>query len=307
MMLDVIGFGALNVDKLYRVDKIARDGEESFIIGYNETPGGSAANTVVGLARLGVKVGYIGKVANEQEGRLQLKSLREETVDTNGVVVSNEGKSGVVMGFVDKKGERALYVDPGVNDTLVFEEIDQAYASDTKFLHLTSFVGEMPFEAQKKLLKNLTEVKVSFDPGELYVRKGFSALKPIIRKSFVVFPNERELKILTGGDYRAGSKILIKEGVQLVAVKLGEKGCYITNGREEYLIDAYKVSVVDTTGAGDAYCAGFLYGLVRGKDLYTCGNLGNFVASCKIRKVGARDGLPRLPVLNEMQVKNNKR
>lgn len=300
MRLDVIGFGALNVDKLYRVERIARAGEESFITGYDESPGGSAANTVVGLARLGIKVGYIGKVAKDREGKLQLKSLREENVDTNGVVVSKEGRSGVVMGFVDKKGERTLYVDPGVNDTLGFEEIDRAYASDTKFLHLTSFVGEKPFEAQKKLLKTLKEVEVSFDPGELYMRKGFPALRPIIRKSFVVFPNESELKILTGEDYRAGSKILVKEGVRLVAVKLGEKGCYVTDGRGEYLIDAYRVRVVDTTGAGDAYCAGFLYGLVMGRDLYTCGRLGNFVASRKIGKIGAREGLPRLPALREV-------
>jgi ribokinase len=298
--LDVVGFGALNVDKLYRVERIAKAGEESFITSYDETPGGSAANTVVGLAKLGIKVGYVGKVANDREGRLQLQSFREESVDINGVVVSKEGRSGVVMGFVDKKGERALYVDPGVNDTLGFEEIDRAYAKDTEFLHLTSFVGGKPFEAQSKLLKTLKEVKVSFDPGELYMRRGLTALRPIIRKSFVVFPSENELKILTGEDYRAGSKILVKEGARLVAVKLGEKGCYVTDGGEEHLIEAYRVKAVDTTGAGDAYCAGFLYGLVKGEDLYTCGRLGNFVASRKIGKIGAREGLPRLSALGDM-------
>lgn len=299
-VLDVIGFGALNVDRLYRVDRIARAGEESFITGYSETPGGSAANTIVGLSRLGVNVGYIGKVVNDRDGRLQLESLREEDVDTRGLVVSKEGRSGYVVGVVGKEGRRALYVRPGVNDTLGFEEIDLRYASKTKFLHVTSFLGEKPFEAQKKLLTTLLDVQVSFDPGELYVGKGLPALRSIIRKSVVVFLNERELRILTGEDYRVGSKILLEENVRLLAVKLGEKGCYVTDGREEHLINAYRVKVVDTTGAGDAYCAGFLYGLLVGKDLYTCGKLGNFVASRKIRKIGAREGLPRLSALREM-------
>jgi ribokinase len=299
-VLDIIGFGALNVDRLYRVDRVARAGEEIFITGYYETPGGSAANTVVGLSRLGIKVGYIGKVVNDREGLLQLESLREEGVDTRGVVVSEEGRSGYVVGVVDRKGRRALYVNPGVNDALGFEEIDLNYAGKTNFLHLTSFLGEKPFEAQKKLINTLLDVQISFDPGEIYARKGLPALKAIIRKSFVIFLNERELRILTGEDFRSGSKVLLKEDVRVVAVKLGEKGCYITDGMEEHLIDAYKVNVVDTTGAGDAYCAGFLYGLLAGKDLYTCGKLGNFVASYKIRKIGARAGLPRLSALREM-------
>ena len=87
--------------------------------------------------------------------------------------------------------------------------------------------------------------------------------------------------------------MLLDEGAGVVAVKLGEKGCYVTDGKESHLIEPYKVRVVDTTGAGDAFCAGFLYGLVEGKDLYQCGKLGNFMASRCITKVGARKGLPR--------------
>jgi ribokinase len=103
-----------------------------------------------------------------------------------------------------------------------------------------------------------------------------------------------ELRLLTRKDYREGAKILVREGVRIVGVKLGGRGCYVTDGKEEHLIDAFKVRVVDTTGAGDAFCAGFLYGLVHGRDLYSCGKIGNFVASRKIGVIGAREGLPRL-------------
>jgi len=300
MSLDVIGFGALNVDKLYKVNMIAKEEEESFVTDFKESPGGSAANTIVGLARLGLKTGYIGKVAEDREGELLLKDFREENVDTSGIIISKRGRSGVVMGYVDEKGERALYVDPGVNDLLEFKEINLEYAGRAKFLHLTSFVGEKPFEAQKKLVKTLSEAKISFDPGALYARKSLTSLKPIIRRSFVMLPNEVEIRLLTGKDYEGGSKTLIKEGVSLVAVKLGERGCYVTNGKERHFVEPYEKKLVDTTGAGDAFCAGFLYGLIKGRDLYECGRLGNFVAARCISKMGARTGLPRLPDLKYM-------
>lgn len=292
MTRDVVGFGAINLDKLFRVERVAAAGEESFIVDYDEAPGGSAANTIVGLARLGVRTGYIGKTARDREGQVLLGSFTAEGVDVQGVVVSRAGRSGVVMGFVDRAGERALYVDPGVNDTLRFDEIPLAYARDTAFLHVTSFVGETPFRAQRRLLDAIPEVQLSFDPGELYMRKGMAAMRPFLARSHVVFPNESELRLLTGHDHRAGAATLRAEGTEIVAVKLGERGCYVTNGVEEHTVDAYRVAVVDTTGAGDAFCAGFLSGLIAGRDLHECGRLGNFVASRKIGRSGARAGLP---------------
>jgi ribokinase len=301
MSLDVVCFGALNMDKLYRVNRIAREEEESVIMGFKDSPGGSAANTAVGLARLEIKTGYIGKVSNDREGKLLLDNFKTEGVDTRGVMVSKEGRSGVVIGFVDGKGERALYVDPGVNDAIEGKEIDLEYAGSAKILHLTSFVGEKPFKAQKTLVKTLSNIKISLDPGELYARKGLATLKPIIKRSFVVFLNENEIKLLTGQNYREGSKTLVNEGISIVATKLGKRGCYVTDGKETHLVEPYKVKVVDTTGAGDAFCAGFLYGLIKNKDLHECGRLGNFVASRCIREGGAREGLPKLSDLEEMQ------
>ncbi len=294
MKFDVICFGALNVDRLYRVNRIAGRDEESFIIDFKEAPGGSAANTAVGLARLGLKTGFIGKVSDNREGKLLLNDFKRQNVDVDGIRVSKEGRSGIAMGYVDTKGDRALYIDPGVNDSLELKEIDMKYADNTVFLHLTSFIGEKPFKAQKELVRELRDVRISFDPGELYARKGLTVLKLMIERSFAMLPSRNELKLLTGKKYDEGSKILIKKGVSIVAVKLGERGCYVTNGKESYLVEPYKVKVADTTGAGDAFCAGFLYGLIKNKDLYECGRFGNFVASRCIEKIGAREGLPRL-------------
>jgi len=294
-VFDAVGFGGLNVDKLFKVNKIAKAEEESFIIDCEEACGGSAANTIVGLARLGCKVGFIGKVANDREGKMLVEDFRREGVDSNGIIHSKHGRSGTVMGFVDKKGERALYVDPGVNDTIDFNEINNKYAFQTRFLHLTSFVGEKSFQAQEKLVKTLpANVKLSLDPGELYAGKG-PLLELIIKRTFVLMPNLGELELLTNiAGYRKGAKVLLEKGVKIVAVKLAGKGCYVTDGKENHLIQAFKVKVVDTTGAGDAFCAGFLYGLINSKNLYECGRIGNFVASRCIMKLGARSGLPTL-------------
>jgi ribokinase len=301
---DAVGFGALNVDKLFKVNEIANEGKESFITDCEEVSGGSAANTIVALARLGCKVGFIGKVAVDREGKMLVDDFRREGVDSNGIIHSKHGRSGTVTGFVDKRGERALYVDPGVNDTIEFNEIDMEYAFQTRFLHLASFIGEKSFETQKKLVEALPKkVKLSLDPGELYAQKGMRVLKPLINRTSVFMPSQGELQLLTGkNDYRKGAEALLCKGVGVVAVKLGGQGCYVTNGKENRLIEPFKVKVVDTTGAGDAFCAGFLYGLISGKSLYECGRIGNFVASRCIMKIGARTGLPTLEdlVKNEL-------
>jgi ribokinase len=233
-----------------------------------------------------------------------LQDFRREGVATEGVTVATTGRSGKVLGFVGQSGERALYIDPGVNDTIKLDEIDTEYASSTSFLHLSSFVGKQSFETQKKLVSELPEkVKVSFDPGALYARMGLVKLRPIIEKTFVMMPNAGEIGLLTGkSDYRAGARLLIDEGVEVLAVKLGSKGCYVTGGHEGSMVEPFKVKVVDTTGAGDAFDAGFIYGLLSGKNINEAGKLGNFVASRSITAMGARAGLPTLDDLKKLGI-----
>jgi ribokinase len=289
---DVICFGALNVDKLYKVNHIAKAEEESEIVEFKQSPGGSAANTAVGLARLGVKTGYVGRVAKGRDGEFLLDAFRQEGVDINGIMLSDSGGCGTVIGFVDQEGQRALYLDPGVNNSIIFKDLKRDYFAETRFLHLSSFLAAGPFEAQKSVASSLSDVSVTLDPGMIYASKGLKQLRPLVKRCYAMFPNEGELQLLTGGTAEEGAKVLLNEGVKIVAVKLGNKGCYVTDGKERHLIPAYKVKVVDSTGAGDAFCAGFIYGLLKKKSLMECGLLGNFVASRAITQMGARNGLP---------------
>jgi ribokinase len=290
---DVICFGALNVDKLYKVNRIAKAEEESEILEFKQSPGGSAANTAVGLARLGIRTGYIGRVAQGRDGEFLLDAFRQEGVDTNGIAVSESGRCGTIIGFVDQEGQRALYLDPGVNNAISFKDLKHDYFAEAGFLHLSSFLAAEAFEAQKSVASVLSDAAVTLDPGMIYASKGLKQLRPLVKRCFAMFPNEGELRLLTGENAEEGARVLLDEGVKVVAVKLGKRGCYVTDGKERHLIPAYKVKIVDSTGAGDAFCAGFIYGLLKKKSLMECGILGNFVASRAITRMGARNGLPR--------------
>ena len=300
--LDVIGMGALNVDKLYNVNKIACGDEESFITGFNQFCGGSAANTIIGLSKLGIKTGFIGKVSKDSSGNHLLKNLQREGVNTEGIIVSEEGRSGNVLGFVDEEGQRALYVDPGVNDLIDLQEVNLDYIADSKIIHLTSFVGES-IKVQEYILSKISkDVIVSLDPGRIYAERGMNFLKNILNRTDIILINEEELKHLTNNRYNScqdGAKDLLDYGIKLVVVKRGHKGSYITNGSKNYLLDPLNVNCIDTTGAGDAFNAGFLYGLLEGKDIKKSGQIGNLVASFCIQESGAVNGLPQLNELIE--------
>ncbi len=291
--MDVVGFGALNVDKIYLVDAIPAPGEEVFVKDLRIHSGGSASNTIVGLSKLGLETGYIGKVGTDPEGDFLMDDLRRWGVDTT-LVLREEGRSGCAMILVDESGERVIVVDPGVNDRMRFEEIDLDHVSKFELLHLTSFVcrnGMQSYEAQKRLVREFDGI-VSFDPGSIYARRGLKFIEDIVRETDIFMPNEIEMRALTGLDYKEGAEVILEMGVDVVVVKLGDKGCYITDGRKEIIVPAYEVDVVDTTGAGDAFNAGFIYAYLKGKDLEECGRMGNYVASLCIRNVGAKSWEP---------------
>ena len=198
---EIIGFGALNVDRLYSVDKIVSHDEESFITSETDTPGGSAANTIVGLARLGCSTSIIGKIAEDDEGDLIEYNLAVNGVYTNNLIYSESGSTGKCIGFVDKNGERCLYISPGVNDDIKIGEINPLNIMRCKIMHYTSFVGDS-FNTQIELLEKLSkETLLSFDPGMLYVEKGFDELKPILERTDILLINESELRLLCNNDY----------------------------------------------------------------------------------------------------------
>jgi len=307
--IEVVGLGALNIDHIYRVESILGDGE-AVVDEAESFPGGSAANTIYGLAKLGVNTGYTGVVGGDEGGNILVQDFQEVGVDVSQLRVKHGVKTGSVLCLSDRLGRRSLYVVPGANSLLTIDDLDLTYINQAKWLHLSSFADDRQFEVLFELMDRLdSSVKLSFAPGVLHAIKEMVILSSILNRTHLLFVNQREIRHLTGEDVIDGAKSCLKQGCRMVVVTLGkgmklEVGgrtitavAYVRDAENEYAIEPSSqdvISEVDATGAGDAFAAGFLYGLLRGKGLKECGCLGDIVARLSITKLGAREGLPTL-------------
>ena len=308
MKMQVVGLGALNIDHIYKVASILDDGE-AVVEGMESFPGGSAANTVYGLGRLGVSAGFCGAVGGDDEGRILLDDFKKAGVDASQIRLKTKSRTGSVVCLSDGRGKRSLYVLPSANNLLTIKDIDPDYINGAEIVHLSSFAGDRQFKMSLELAEELdSAVKLSFAPGSLYAVKGLKALAPILRRTYMLFINQEEIRQLTGEDVSGGAEKCLEAGCRGVAVTLGggakikntTASAYIRDARNEYIIERQGSGAGrDTTGAGDAFAAGFLYGVVNSKGLEECGRLGEIAASYCIKKTGARQGLPTLNELTK--------
>lgn len=302
MELEVVGLGAMNMDHLYRVEAILSDGE-GVVEAEEEHPGGSAANTIYGLARLGVGCGFAGAVGDDEAGKRLVSDLAGVGVDTQPIVTRPGARTGAVLGIVDRQGQRALYVLPGANGLLDRQDIDLGYINSARLLHTSAFVHEAQFQLQKELAARMsTSVALSFAPGALYATRGLESIRPLVARSRILFLNSQELKSLAGDDFAVAARRLLGLGCHTVVVTLGRGiegegkrlASYVLSQKEEHWVEAVvgPGQVKDTTGAGDAFAAGFIFGHLRGKGVVECTRLGEIMASFAISQMGARPGLP---------------
>ena len=303
--IEVVGLGALNMDYLYQVERILDDGE-AVVNESTSSPGGSAANTIYGLAKLGVNTGFIGVVGDDAEGEIMLEDFQKVGVDTSQIKIKPDAKTGSALCLSDRLGRRSLYVSPEANNLLTIDDLDLSYINQAKMLHVSSFVDDRQFKVLLELMNKLDpSIKISFAPGALYAAKGLAALTPILDRTYVLFINQNEIRQLTGEDFKAGAETCLKQGCHVVVVTLGKgtsyktvmAASYIRDAENEYIVEPSNkniISALDTTGAGDAFATGFLYGLLNGKGFEECGRLGGLVAQFSIAKMGARQGLPTL-------------
>lgn len=309
-MKDVVGFGALNIDLLYEVDffhpfnfggvrleggreiqgsneefqhlltLLQRDGRFRGRIG-----GGSAANTIFALSRMGFSTAFIGKVGEGEDGDFLIHSLEAGKVDTRWV--RRDHKSGVCLIILDKSQDRSIFMQPNANDTLCADEVDVGLFSQSRLLHMTSFVGKLPMEAQKAALEHLPpHVKMSFDPGEIYARRGLKEVEAFMERCRVLFVTDREIALLTSMGYERGCRKLMSYGPDVVVCKMGKEGSYVLSREEAFKVPAEEVEVVDNTGAGDVYNAGFLAGMILGKPLKDCALFATRVAGKSVTGFG---------------------
>lgn len=316
--IEIIGIGALNADHIYRVERILDDGE-TVIKDCGVFPGGSAANTIYGLAKLGISAAFIGAVGDDVNGRIILTDFEQAGVDTGRIRIKHKAVTGSTFCITSAAGKRAIYIMPGANDLLTSDDINPAFINQAGWLHVSSLAGGGQLQMLCDLAGRLSpSVKLSFSPGALYAARGLEEIKPLISRSHIVFLNKDEVQTLTGKDFAEGAGILLRQGCRIVVVTLGrgvktaerdkKAVCYIKDAQGEYFIEGEgKDNAPDTTGAGDALAAGFLFGLIGGKTLVECGRLGVIAARCCIGKMGARQGLPGAKQLDQYYSKTFKK
>lgn len=314
--MDVIGFGALNIDKMYYVNEIACHDEESHIKDFDVNPGGSAFNTIMGLARIGISTSYIGKIADDEEGEMLEMNLISEGVFVNNLIEAKKGNSGKVLGFIDEKGERALYVDSGVNDEITLDEIDVDNVNAAKIIHYSSFFGDS-FNTQLELLDYIPDSMIlSLDPGMFYAKKGINNIKKMLNRTNILLINESELMILFEDHYSKIDGIndsdekltfrdialhVLDDGIDTVVVKRGKNSTYaINSNNEEVKVPVFETDVIDTTAAGDSFNIGFLYSYLKGYSLEKSCLIGNWIASKCIENI-CTVGLPNKDQLEEFE------
>lgn len=286
-MPDLITIGHLLTDIRVFVDEFPKPDEEAKIDKLSLGGGGSAANVAVGASRLGVKSGFVGAIGFDMFGRVLLQKLEHEAVDVAHVKVNTITNSGLTLIAVDKKGQVMMFGYTGASDKLFPSDLNRNYISSAEHVHITGLSFDTALSAAS--IANEEEVIVSFDPGRLMSRLGFKEVSPLLRYVDQILLNHEEAKRLTGETrLDDAAKILLETGLQIVIIKRGADGVFALTQDGKFSVPAYPVNVMDTTGAGDAFSAGFITAQLEGKSLEDSVIFANATANLKITKVGAR-------------------
>ncbi|HOJ40632.1 MAG TPA: carbohydrate kinase family protein, partial [bacterium] len=258
--------------------------------------GGCAANTGLVLKRLGGQVAIIGKVGDDNLGHFILGILRQAGIEIEGVsVVSGTSTSGTSV-LVHPDGERSFIHSLGANALLSAEDFQEDYLRQFSVLHVAGvlLMPSLEGEALARVVKKARSLGLTICLDTAWDSRGvwMKALQEALPYVDYFLPSIEEARMITGcqkPEEIAGS--LLKCGVRNVALKMGEKGSFIMNETRSQYFPVLPIEVVDTTGSGDGYVAGFLAGLVRGLSFEQCGLLANLAGAKIATSIGANSGI----------------
>jgi sugar/nucleoside kinase (ribokinase family) len=259
-----------------------------------EISGGSAANTVVGVASFGGRAAYIGKVRDDQLGEVFRHDIRANGVRFDNPLASDGPSTGRCLIVVTPDAQRTMNTYLGVSSLLGPDDVDEQIVASAKVVYLEGYLFDLP-PAQDAYWK---ASRVAHDAGRdvsltlsdsFCVERHFDAWRELVRDQVdVLFANESEICALYRCDFDDALQQVRRE-VKVAALTRSAHGSVIVAGEQVHVVGADPVDqLVDTTGAGDLYAAGFLHGYTTGRDLATCGRLGSLAAAEDISHLGAR-------------------
>jgi len=303
--MDIAVMGSAFVELVPARFRVALEDIDSFRISI----GGSATNMAVAASRLGASVGLLSAVGQDVFGEFVIHHLRSEGIDVSRVKRVAGFKTGVSFYTVDPKGTKQYhfyrfqgYANP--ESTLRGADVDKSYVRKAKALAFgEACVRQLPSRRYAISVARLARERrqlVLYDPNyrsSLWKsrRQASKVTEQMMRLATIVTPNRQEALQITGNkNIDSAVEELLRLGPKVVAVKDGERGCIIATKTEVRRIPAFKVQLVDDTGAGDAFASGLLVGILGGLSLPNSAVLANAAAALKATRVGTRDAMPTM-------------
>lgn len=250
--------------------------------------GGSAANTIVGLANLGIQTGFLGRIGKDVFGQYYKNDLLKCAVKSHLTEVNET--SGVATTFISKDGQRTFGTYLGAAALLDANELKQEDFEGYDYFYIEGYlVQNLDLIRTAMMMAKKSGAKIILDLASYnVVEQNKDFLQKVIPQYVdIIFANEEEAAAFLGKSAEEVVSILAKE-VDIAIVKVGKKGSWVQRGDEKVFQPAYTVDCIDTTGAGDLYASGFLYGLINNYSLSTSAKLGNFLASQVIQHIGPK-------------------
>lgn len=311
--LDVVGIGNAIVDVLVQTDDafltqhslqkggMALIDEHQAEVLYTasgpglETSGGSVANTMVGIAQLGGRAGFIGRVKNDQLGGIFSHDIRAVGARFDTPAATTGATTARCLIYVTPDAERTMCTFLGASTQLEPDDLDLSMVSDTKVLYLEGYLWDSPaakraFIAAAEACRAANgQVALSLSDGFCVDRHRDSFLDLVNGHVDVLFANEVEIKSLYQTDDFDAALESVRGSCSVIAITRGSEGSVVMSGDQRWDIGIVGLGdLIDTTGAGDLYAGGFLHGYTQGESLERCGQLGAICAGQIVTQLGAR-------------------
>lgn len=294
----VVCLGNVLVDVLVKpVDKLPPPGGLLSVKHVEMALGGCASNTSVALSRLGVPTALWGKVGKDHFSAFALEEVERSGVNISGIVEDPKVCTSATVVLVDSQARRSFLHSVAANDHIYRSDLNLSKLSAFSHLHIGGYFlfPKLDGPPMARILKDAQEkgLMTSLDTAWDLKNRWMRALKPCLPYLDYFMPSEREVKMLLGySNPVKAAKAFLDLGVNCVVIKQGEKGSYLKRRDGlEIQIPAFKTKVVDTTGAGDCFCAGFIKGLSLKWNIVRCLKLGNAAGACAVSELGATKGI----------------
>lgn len=291
------------MDLITKTERIPRVGETVWSGKFKMAPGGKGMNQAIGASRLGSDVSFIGKVGEDYFGEKLLEKLKEEEIDTTHLDIEKQVPTGTASIIVDLEGRNIIAVAPGADESITKKDIDKSI----KLLERSEvFLAQLetPIEIVEY---GITKAKESGAKTILNPAPAKELPKNLLKNVDVLVPNEIEVidiaKTHEKKSMEEAARKIIQRGPETVVVTLGKEGCLIVTEEKVREIEGINVEAKDTTGAGDAFCAGLAVGLASGKDIQEAAEMGNLAGAFSTMEVGAQEVLPSLADLEDFRRK----